>query len=89
MSETITLKIVGDNTMHCGGCENTVKFALKQLAGVARVEAERQTFEGRRFVKLRHGGPQGRRVSGVVPRDGGEHCAGVFRRSCERADMIE
>lgn len=43
MSETKTLKVVGDNTMHCGGCENTVKFALKQLAGVEAVEASHKT----------------------------------------------
>jgi copper chaperone CopZ len=29
--------------MHCGGCENTVKFALKQLLGVQTVEASHKT----------------------------------------------
>ena len=43
MSETKTLKVVGANTMHCGGCENTVKFALKQLAGIETVEANHKT----------------------------------------------
>jgi copper chaperone CopZ len=41
--ETKTLKVVGEQTMHCGGCENTVKFALKQLPGVQRVEASYKT----------------------------------------------
>ena len=43
MSETKTLKITGDNTMHCGGCEKTVKFALKKLDGVENVEASHKT----------------------------------------------
>lgn len=38
-----TLKVIGDNTMHCGGCENTVKFALKQLKGVEAVDASHKT----------------------------------------------
>ena len=41
--ETKTLKVVGEQTMHCGGCESTVKFALKQLPGVQRVEASHKT----------------------------------------------
>lgn len=41
--ETKTLKVIGEQTMHCGGCENTVKFTLNQLPGIQRVEASRQT----------------------------------------------
>lgn len=37
------LKVVGEQSMHCGGCENTVKFALKQLPGVQTVEASHKT----------------------------------------------
>lgn len=41
--ETKTLKVTGDQKMHCGGCESTVKFALKQLPGVQQVEANHKT----------------------------------------------
>jgi copper chaperone CopZ len=37
--KTATLKVIGEQTMHCGGCETTVKFTLEQLPGVQRVEA--------------------------------------------------
>ncbi len=42
MSEqkNVTLKVVGDRTIHCGGCENTVKFSLSRLPGVEHVEAD-------------------------------------------------
>lgn len=42
-TETKTLKVTGEQTMHCGGCERTVKFALKQLPGVRQVEASHKT----------------------------------------------
>jgi copper chaperone CopZ len=29
--------------MHCGGCENTVKFTLEQLPGVQQVEASHKS----------------------------------------------
>jgi copper chaperone CopZ len=38
-----TLKIIGEQTMHCGGCESTVKFTLKQVPGVYDVEASHKT----------------------------------------------
>lgn len=38
-----TLKVVGQQTMHCGGCEHTVKFTLTQLPGVRQVEANHKT----------------------------------------------
>jgi Cd2+/Zn2+-exporting ATPase len=38
-----TLKVIGEQTMHCGGCESTVAFALKQLPGVQQVEASHKT----------------------------------------------
>lgn len=43
MKVSKVFKITGNNTMHCGGCESTVKFALKQLAGVEVVEASHKT----------------------------------------------
>ena len=41
--ESKTLKVIGEQTMHCGGCENTVKFALKQLPSIQQVEANHKT----------------------------------------------
>lgn len=41
--QTKTLKVTGEQTMHCGGCERTVKFALKQLPGIRQVEASHKT----------------------------------------------
>ena len=41
--ETKTLKVTGEQMMHCNGCENTVKFTLKKLSGVQEVEANHQT----------------------------------------------
>lgn len=41
--QTKTLKVMGEQTMHCGGCEHTVKFALRQLPGVRSVEASHKT----------------------------------------------
>lgn len=41
--ESKTLKVTGKQTIHCGGCERTVKFALKQLSGVRQVEASYKT----------------------------------------------
>jgi copper chaperone CopZ len=41
--ESKMLKVIGQQKMHCGGCENTVKFALKQLLGVQTVEASHKT----------------------------------------------
>jgi copper chaperone len=36
MAETLQLTVTG---MTCGGCENAVKFSLKQIAGVQAVTA--------------------------------------------------
>jgi copper chaperone CopZ len=41
--ETKMLKVIGRQKMRCGGCENTVKFALKQLPGIRQVEASHKT----------------------------------------------
>ena len=40
MSKTLNLKVVGDHTMHCAGCERTVTFTLSQLPGVEEVKAD-------------------------------------------------
>ena len=39
----MTLEVVGDYTIHCGGCENTIQFSLSRLPGVQRVDADRKT----------------------------------------------
>ena len=41
--ETTRLEIIGDFTMHCAGCERTVKFALKTLPGIQQVEPSHKT----------------------------------------------
>lgn len=41
--ETTQLEITGDFTMRCGGCERTVRFALKTLPGIQQVEASYKT----------------------------------------------
>jgi copper chaperone CopZ len=41
--QTIKLKVVGDNAIHCSGCERTVEFTLSQLPGVESVKADHQT----------------------------------------------
>jgi copper chaperone CopZ len=45
MSElrSVTLKVVGERTIHCGGCENTVKTTLSRIPGVEQVEADRNS----------------------------------------------
>jgi len=40
MPKTLNLKIVGDHTMHCAGCERTVTFTLSQIPGVEEVKAD-------------------------------------------------
>ena len=42
-TETKTFKVIGQQTMHCGGCESSVKFTLGQLSGVQKVEASHKT----------------------------------------------
>lgn len=43
MSEKVTFKVVGDRTIHCNGCENSIKLALKQIPEVGEVSADRNT----------------------------------------------
>lgn len=40
---TVKLRVVGENTIHCSGCERTVEFTLAQLPGVERVKADHKT----------------------------------------------
>ncbi len=43
MVETLNLKVIGDHTMHCAGCERSITFSLSQLPGVEEVKAEWKT----------------------------------------------
>lgn len=42
MSEinTLNLKVVGEHTLHCAGCERTAEFTLSRLPGVKAVKAD-------------------------------------------------
>lgn len=45
MSKTLNLKIIGDHTMHCAGCERSITFSLSQMPGVEEVKADWNTQE--------------------------------------------
>jgi Cu+-exporting ATPase len=36
----IRMQVVGENTLHCSGCESTVEFALRKLPGVTSINAD-------------------------------------------------
>ncbi|MCH7662823.1 MAG: heavy-metal-associated domain-containing protein [Chloroflexi bacterium] len=40
MSQEINLKVIGQHTMHCAGCERSITFTLSQLPGVEEVRAD-------------------------------------------------
>jgi copper chaperone CopZ len=42
-NEAKLLKIVGENHLDCGMCENRLRFALKQLPGIQQVQASCST----------------------------------------------
>jgi len=41
--ETFRLKVVGKQTIHCGGCESAIQMSLSQLSGVKKVKADHKT----------------------------------------------
>ena len=41
MNEKITFKVIGDRTIHCNGCENSINFALNQMPEVSEAAADR------------------------------------------------
>ena len=43
MSKILNLKVVGEHTMHCAGCERSITFALSQLPSVKEVKADWKT----------------------------------------------
>ncbi len=42
-TSTLTLEVVGEQTLHCGGCERTVEFTLSQLPGVRVIDVDHTT----------------------------------------------
>jgi copper chaperone CopZ len=50
MDNPIRIKIVGDKTMGCSGCEGNVEFSLAQLAEVDEARANRETQEVEIFL---------------------------------------
>jgi copper chaperone CopZ len=43
MTEKLNLEIMGEQTMHCSGCERTVQFTLARVPGVRSVKANHKT----------------------------------------------
>ncbi|MFQ5942415.1 MAG: heavy-metal-associated domain-containing protein [Anaerolineales bacterium] len=41
--QKIKLRVVGENTIHCAGCERTVEFTLSRMPGLEKVKADRET----------------------------------------------
>ena len=37
---TLKLKVVGQQTLHCAGCESTAEFTLSRMPGVKSVKAD-------------------------------------------------
>ena len=42
-SGNLKLEVIGDKTIHCSGCENTIQFSLSRLPGVRAVDANHHT----------------------------------------------
>jgi len=42
-AKRVELKVVGERTIHCSGCESTVKFTLSRIPGLEQIEADHQT----------------------------------------------
>ena len=43
MAENITFEIIGEQKMHCAGCELAIQQSLSRLPGVCQVQANRRT----------------------------------------------
>lgn len=42
-SGNLRFKVIGDQTIHCSGCERTIQMSLSRLTGVRQVEADHRT----------------------------------------------
>ena len=43
MTESMTFKVVGDRSIHCNGCERSIKIALERFPEIGQVSADRIT----------------------------------------------
>ena len=43
MIDRIDFNVVGEETIHCSGCETRIRFALERLPGVQSVAADAKT----------------------------------------------
>lgn len=43
MAENVTFEVVGNQKIHCAGCEQAVQQSLSRLAGVRQVKADHRT----------------------------------------------
>lgn len=43
MSARIDFTVIGEEKIHCSGCENRIRFALLRLTGVQHVAADAHT----------------------------------------------
>ncbi|MBT4512875.1 MAG: heavy-metal-associated domain-containing protein [Chloroflexi bacterium] len=43
MTKILKLKVVGEHTMHCAGCERSITYTLSQFPGVEEVNADWKT----------------------------------------------
>ncbi len=41
-AKKLKLKVTGERTIHCAGCERSLKFTLENLPGVREVEADHE-----------------------------------------------
>ncbi len=39
----IQLRVVGERTIHCSGCERTVEYTLSRIPGVDQIKADHKT----------------------------------------------
>ena len=43
MSQTLDFTVIGEQTIHCSGCEERISKALHRMAGIDDVQASAQT----------------------------------------------
>lgn len=48
--KSVVFQVVGDNKLHCSGCENAVKLVLGGLPSVRKVEASHKRQEIKMFL---------------------------------------
>lgn len=43
MAQTSTFKVIGEQQIHCAGCESNIQRALTRVPGIRTVKADHQT----------------------------------------------